>query len=107
MCRTKGMVSRIESCGFRAEDLRERNGEFHLVGELNECRMGAIRLLLRGQSEADASAFDAAVEQRKQQGYELKSLLIELRCPTGESVSKNWTWDVQPKVDAKPQQSND
>ena len=89
-----------------ADDLCEEDGEFHLVSELNECRLGTIRFLLQGQSAADVSAFETAVEQQKAQGYELTGLLVHLRCPSAEGMPKKWTWDVRPKLDAEPRRVN-
>ena len=96
------MPPKVESCALGIDDLREEDGEFHLVTELNECRLGAIRLLLQGQSTADLSAFENAVEEHQAEGYELTSLIADLRCPAHEGIPKKWTCNVRPKTGAEP-----
>ena len=92
---------KVESCGLGIDELREEGGECHLVTELNECWLGAIRLLLLGQSSADLSAFDIMVEDHRAQGHELTSLVAELRYPARERVTRKWTCNGRSKSAAK------
>lgn len=88
-------------------DLREENGDLLVRCELDELRYETIARLLRGQSAADVEAFEIAVKDLERQGHGLTNLVADLRCPSGASAPKTWTWDVRPKEDALHDDPND
>lgn len=87
-------------------EIRERNGELQLVKGLNESRFDAICLLLQGQSAADMRQFETSVARLIEGGYQLTSLVVDLRCPAGSEVLKTWTCAVRPKIGAKPRKAS-
>lgn len=100
------MPSEMFSPELGADEIRERNGELQLVKGLNELRFDAICLLLQGQSAADMRQFERSVTRLIERGYELTSLVADLRCPAGSDVLKTWTCAVRPKIGAKPKKTN-
>jgi hypothetical protein len=84
--------------GLGVDDLRDIGGEFQLLKQLNEFRYNAIGVLLRGQSPEDLSAFQTAVNSLRSEGHELTSLLVELRCPSGDGIPRKWAFSVRPRV---------
>lgn len=96
------MPSEMSALELGVNEIRERNGELQLVKGLNEVRFDAIRLLLQGQSLTDVHHFEKSVSGLIEQGFELTSLVAELRCPAGSGAPKTWTCAVRPKIGAKP-----
>lgn len=101
------MPLEMSSLELGVNEIRERNGELQLVKGLNESRFDAIRLLLQGQSAADMRDFEISVARLMDRGYQLTSLVAELRCPAGSDVLKTWTCAVRPKIGAKPRGKKD
>jgi hypothetical protein len=83
-------------------DLRERDGQLRLVKGLTEQWLSIIRLLLEGQSSRDLNAFDAAIGRLMNNRYRLTSLVVELRCASSGPDPKMWSFEVRPKIGAKP-----
>lgn len=97
-------LTTLDDFNLRA-DLREVNGEWQFLKALTEDRMNAIRLLLAGQSSIDLTTFDSQVDRLLEEGYNLTSLVVDLRRPlTGDS--KQWNCQVRPKIGARPAQRN-
>lgn len=82
-------------------NLRQVNGEWQLLQPLNKERVNAIKILLGGQSSADLLAFETMLTSLLDEGYQLSSLLVDLRCPSAGPL-KVWKCVVRPKIGARP-----
>src|SRR5438309_140172 len=86
-----------------AKNKVEQDGELRLIKGLTEKWLDRIRIFLEGQSSGDLSAFDAEIGRLMNRGYQLTSLVAELRYASAGGEPKTWTFEVRPKIGAKPQ----
>ena len=82
-------------------NLRQVNSEWQLLQPLNKERVNTIKILLGGQSCADLLAFETTLTGLLDEGYQLSSLLVDLRCPSTDPL-KVWKCVVRPKICARP-----
>jgi hypothetical protein len=81
--------------------LTEGDGEIKIVQGLDQDLFDEICLVLRGQSPNDLLTFKNAVEKLLDKGYQLKSIVAELRCSSDTDLPKKWKCLVRPKIGAK------
>lgn len=85
-----------------AEQIRESSVDFRQVRGLSQDRFDFICRLLEDQSPADLLAFKKATESFMAKGYQLTSLVADIRCSAEKGAPKVWKCEVRPKIGAKP-----